>query len=101
MRFQSEKVTGATNRATIEAKKILYKSLYEGGNIFWALFKTRRLFENIEAPRGLGLGERFLRMWEFYLCYCEAGFEERQTGLVQVLFEKPEARSACLLGRFS
>ncbi len=46
-----EKVTGATNRATIEAKKVLYKSLYEGGNIFWALYKTRSLFENIEVDR--------------------------------------------------
>jgi cyclopropane-fatty-acyl-phospholipid synthase len=59
----------------------------------------RRMFENIEKMRGLGLDERFLRMWEFYLCYCEAGFEERQVGVVQVVFEKSGARRASVLGR--
>ena len=51
----------------------------------------RRMLENLPRMRALGLGERFLRMWEFYLCYCEAGFEERQIGVVQALLEKPGA----------
>ncbi len=59
----------------------------------------RRMFENIDEMRALGLGARFLRMWEFYLCYCEAGFEERQVGVVQAVFEKPGARRASVLGR--
>jgi cyclopropane-fatty-acyl-phospholipid synthase len=59
----------------------------------------RRMLENLPAMRAQGLGERFLRMWEFYLCYCEAGFEERQVGVVQAVFEKPELRRASLLGR--
>jgi cyclopropane-fatty-acyl-phospholipid synthase len=37
-------------------------------------------------------------MWEFYLCYCEGGFEERQIGVVQTLFEKSGARRAPVLG---
>jgi cyclopropane-fatty-acyl-phospholipid synthase len=45
--------------------------------------------------------ERFLRMWEFYLCYCEGGFEERQIGVVQALFEKPGARREPVLGRMA
>jgi cyclopropane-fatty-acyl-phospholipid synthase len=51
-----------------------------------------RMIENRSAMRALGLDERFLRMWEFYLCYCEGGFEERATGLVQVVFDKPARR---------
>ena len=39
--------------------------------------------------RALGYPERFVRMWEFYLCYSEGGFEERQLGDVQMLFTKP------------
>ncbi|HZM35287.1 MAG TPA: cyclopropane-fatty-acyl-phospholipid synthase family protein [Burkholderiales bacterium] len=39
--------------------------------------------------RELGYGEAFLRMWTFYLCYCEAGFTERALGDVQMLIEKP------------
>ena len=48
-----------------------------------------RMLENRRAMRALGLDERFLRMWEFYLCYCEAGFEERSIGVVQALLQKP------------
>lgn len=36
----------------------------------------------------LGYPERFLRMWEYYLCYCEGGFRERHIGDYQVLFSK-------------
>jgi cyclopropane-fatty-acyl-phospholipid synthase len=42
--------------------------------------------------RALGYPESFVRMWEFYLCYCEGGFEERQLGDVQMLFTKPRSR---------
>jgi cyclopropane-fatty-acyl-phospholipid synthase len=58
----------------------------------------RRMFENLSRMRALGLSDPFLRMWEFYLCYCEGGFEERQIGVVQTLFEKSGARRAPVLG---
>ncbi len=38
--------------------------------------------------RALGYPESFLRMWEFYLCYCEAGFAERALGDVQLLLKR-------------
>ncbi len=44
--------------------------------------------------RALGYDERFIRMWEFYLCYCEGGFLERSIGDVQLLFARPENRRA-------
>jgi cyclopropane-fatty-acyl-phospholipid synthase len=34
--------------------------------------------------------ERFRRLWDFYLCYCEGGFKERYVGLVQLVFDRPE-----------
>lgn len=43
----------------------------------------------IDRVRALGYPERFLRMWEFYLCYCEGGFRERDIGTVQMLLAKP------------
>jgi cyclopropane-fatty-acyl-phospholipid synthase len=46
--------------------------------------------------RALGYPDSFVRMWEFYLCYCEGGFEERQLGDVQMLFTKPGSRRAAL-----
>jgi cyclopropane-fatty-acyl-phospholipid synthase len=59
--------------------------------------KTLKLWrENFRARldqvRALGYPESFLRLWEFYLCYCEAGFAERYTGDVQVLLAKPRYR---------
>ncbi len=61
----------------------------------------RRMFENLPGMRRLGLDDRFLRMWEFYLCYCEGGFEERSIGLVQAVLEKPGARHEPVLGRLA
>ena len=44
--------------------------------------------------RAQGYPESFLRMWEYYLCYCEGGFVERQLGDVQMLLTKPLCRRA-------
>ena len=54
-------------------------------------------FANIEQVRALGYPEEFIRMWEFYLCYCEGGFEERALGDVHMLLVKPHNRKAALL----
>lgn len=48
----------------------------------------------LDKVRALGYPERFVRMWEFYLCYCEGGFEERAIGDVQMLLAKPGSRRA-------
>jgi cyclopropane-fatty-acyl-phospholipid synthase len=56
-----------------------------------------RFFDNIAQVKALGYSETFIRMWEFYLCYCEAGFEERYLGDVQMLFAKPLSRREPLL----
>jgi len=53
---------------------------------------------NLDRMRDLGLPDRFLRMWEFYLCYCEAGFRERANGVCQILLEKPGSRRGSLVG---
>ncbi|MEI8010477.1 MAG: cyclopropane-fatty-acyl-phospholipid synthase family protein, partial [Candidatus Nitrotoga sp.] len=52
------------------------------------------LFANLEQVRALGYPEEFIRMWEFYFCYCEGGFIERLIGDAQMLFIKPLARPA-------
>lgn len=36
----------------------------------------------------LGFDERFRRMWLFYLCYCEAGFQARTISAVQITVER-------------
>ena len=56
-----------------------------------------RFLENADAVRRLGFDEPFLRMWEYYLAYCEGGFAERYLGCVQMLFTKPDSRRTSLL----
>ena len=46
----------------------------------------------------LGYDDTFQRLWEFYLCYCQGGFEERAIGVAQLLWATPRARRAPLLG---
>jgi cyclopropane-fatty-acyl-phospholipid synthase len=48
--------------------------------------------KNIHKIRSLGFSEVFNRMWEYYLRYCEAGFEERFLGSVQLVMTRPLAR---------
>jgi len=50
------------------------------------------LFKNRAKIQALGYSDEFLRMWEFYFCYCEGGFTERAISDVQMLLTKPENR---------
>jgi cyclopropane-fatty-acyl-phospholipid synthase len=47
-----------------------------------------RFLERLDEVRALGYDGRFVRMWEFYLCYCEGGFLERSISDVQLLFAR-------------
>ena len=53
-----------------------------------------RFLSRLPEVRALGYDERFIRMWEFYLAYCEGGFRERSIGDVQLLLVKPGCRRA-------
>ena len=56
-----------------------------------------RFIAHRDAIRGKGFDERFLRMWEFYLAYCEGGFLERSIGVAHLLLAKPGYRGASYL----
>lgn len=47
-----------------------------------------RFFDRLDQVRELGFDEKFIRMWDYYFSYCEAGFRERQIGLAHLVFEK-------------
>jgi cyclopropane-fatty-acyl-phospholipid synthase len=51
-----------------------------------------RFFDRIDRVREMGFSEEFIRMWQYYLCYCEGGFIERSIGNVQMLMMRPDAR---------
>ena len=54
----------------------------------------RRFLSRLDEVRTLGFDRGFERMWEYYLSYCEGGFEERVLGDVQILFAKPRCLRA-------
>jgi len=51
-----------------------------------------RFLARLDEVRALGYDERFIRMWEFYLAYCEGGFLERSIGDVHLLLARPGNR---------
>lgn len=51
----------------------------------------------LDEVKKQGFSDSFIRMWEYYLSYCEGSFEERYLGDVQMVFVKPWNRSAPIL----
>ena len=49
----------------------------------------RNFMANLAQVRALGYADTFIRLWEFYLCYCEGAFRERANGAVQMVLERP------------
>jgi len=47
---------------------------------------------NIDKIKSLGFSDQFIRMWMYYLCYCEGGFKERVIGTAQIVMAKPDYR---------
>ncbi len=57
------------------------------------LRRWRQCFvERLDEISALGYSKEFIRLWTYYLCYCEAAFEERHIGVMQVQFDKPQCR---------
>jgi cyclopropane-fatty-acyl-phospholipid synthase len=54
------------------------------------LREWRDRFEAVTPQvQALGFDQRFLRMWRYYLAYCEAGFRTRRTEVGQWTLQKP------------
>ncbi len=53
-----------------------------------------RFMARLPEVRAQGFDERFIRMWEFYLAYCEGGFRERSIGVAHMTLTKPGWRRA-------
>ena len=58
------------------------------------LSRWKENFMNVVPEvKEMGFSEAFIRMWEFYFVFCEAGFRERNIGDVQLIFSKSGARN--------
>jgi cyclopropane-fatty-acyl-phospholipid synthase len=48
--------------------------------------------EVIPEVKKLGFSDSFIKMWEFYFVFCEAGFLERNIGDIQMILAKSNTR---------
>ncbi len=56
-----------------------------------ACWRERFLLKQ-DAIKELGFDDRFIRLWDYYLAYCEAAFTERHVNVVQMLFANQGSR---------
>ncbi|NNM51786.1 MAG: class I SAM-dependent methyltransferase [Pseudomonadales bacterium] len=64
-------------------------SLEFGKDYAETLRRWRQRFEAaLPAVRALGFDESFIKTWRLYLAYCEAGFDEQRTDVVQFLLQR-------------
>ena len=59
------------------------------------------MFRNRDIVKKRGYKEELIRMWDFYLSYCEGGFEERAISDVHMIFAKPWNRHSPILPNVS
>jgi cyclopropane-fatty-acyl-phospholipid synthase len=48
-----------------------------------------RFLQNWPKIKPMGFDDKFKRLWEFYLFYCEAGFRHETLDVRQVIYQKP------------
>ena len=48
----------------------------------------RRFLDHLSEVRQFGFDDRFVRMWDYYLAYCEGAFLERYISDLQLVFSK-------------
>lgn len=51
----------------------------------------KRFHQKTDRVRDLGFDDRFLRMWDYYLAYCEGAFRERYISAAQLVMVKTSA----------
>lgn len=85
-------VTGSSDMRIVNCEDI-------GPHYATTLAHWRDRFEaRLEDVRAQGYTQEFIRLWRYYLGYCEGAFIERAIGNVQVLLAKPQNRTAVFLG---
>jgi cyclopropane-fatty-acyl-phospholipid synthase len=75
------------NQLLSEKGGFILHSLEDGGRDY---VRTLRLWrqgfhQKLAEVRRLGFDDRFIRKWDYYLCYCEAAFAFRNISVVQTV----------------
>ncbi len=86
---------GAIVSAVSARSRLLVHHLEDvGAHYAETLRRWREAFlANLPRVKQLGYDERFTRLWDFYLAYCEGGFAARHIGDVQVVLTRSGNRA--------
>jgi cyclopropane-fatty-acyl-phospholipid synthase len=57
----------------------------------------KNFWEAIVKVQQMGFDNRFVRTWDYYLSYCQAGFDERLIGVSQIVLTKPRSNLSPLV----
>jgi cyclopropane-fatty-acyl-phospholipid synthase len=85
---------GAMTGAIARASRLRLTHLEDIGPSYACTLRAwhERLLRALPQVRQQGYSEAFIRMWRWYLAYCEGGFLERSIGDVHLLLSKPGNR---------
>jgi cyclopropane-fatty-acyl-phospholipid synthase len=82
---------GRMNEAFNKTGNLFLHGLEDLGTSY--LRTLRQWFDNfngqLDEVKALGFDERFIRKWNYYLKYCEAGFASRMISVVQGVYTRP------------
>jgi len=94
--------TALMQAATAKSRFVCHHMENFGANYARTLHEWRKNFKaNIDQISNLGYDEKFQRMWDFYLTYCEASFAMNHLGLTHMVFRRPTLDSPYALGRLN
>ncbi len=81
---------GAMQSAVAKGTSLRLTGLFEFAESYAITLRNwrERFFQRIDEVRELGFDDRFIRMWEYYLCYCEGAFRERSVGVAHLVWDK-------------
>ncbi len=82
---------GAINKAVNQTSDL---TLVDVKDIGLHYAKTLKLWHQkfntkLEEVKQLGFDDRFIRKWNYYLCYCEAAFTMRNINVMQLVYVRP------------
>lgn len=80
------------NNQFTQQTDMVIKQLHDYGFDYAHTLRDWRLafMAQCDEIKALGYDEAFIRLWNFYFCYCEGGFLERTIGVVQLTAVKPD-----------
>lgn len=83
---------GAMQTAASNGTNLRFVKLEDFGQSYALTLREwrSRFFKSIDLVKDLGFDDRFIRMWDYYLSYCEGAFLEQSVGVSHLIWQSTE-----------